>query len=514
MAALLYLHGRGRIDFAINEQVGSLWFFHNLMPCPVCKGVCRCGHSDAAEQSTVSEHVAAVIDPEQYDRSEERFTSSLERVGVSFDSEPMVDVTTALEVAARADRLAQLRPARRTIVLVEPKNPERTLEPGEWRREVSSRVSRYRARRRPRIERSRSLSLNFEPAPPSSSASALPAKKEIAPAAAAPAVDPAASPKTGDLMAMQIEAYGIERYWPKIAPRNENPFWKRSAQAFEPAAATNFEAIPDSGGSPAISQQFDGSTVSDRTSELTQAMSDDEAGGYERKVIEFPAALEPAQQANTGPSWSDTSAELVAAAPILEYGEELAEPMVASPRVFEEEEIGKAEFAARAEASVEPAPPMATVELPAMPKSSPAQPEIRIFAPIAPIYLRAITEVADAFISMSGFLLFSSILMWAGAMPQGRGFMMLAALLPGFFWSLYQYLFLVNTGSTPGMRLTGLKLAEFDGNVVSRSRRRARVLSMSVSTLAAGLGFVWALLDIDHLCWHDRASRTFLTRKI
>jgi len=463
----------------------------------------------------VSEHVAAVIDPEQYDRSEERFTSSLERVGVSFDSEPVVDVTTALEVAARADRLAQLRPARRTIALVEPKNSERTLEPGEWRREVSSRVSRYRARRRPRIERSRSLSLNFEPAPPSSSASALPAKREITPAPAVQAVDPAASPKMEGLMAMQIEAYGIERYWPKIAPRNENPFWKRSAQAFEPTAA-HFEAIPDSGESPAVSQQFDGSTVSDLTSELTQAMSDDEPGSYERKVIEFPATFEPAQQANIGPSWSGTSAELVAAAaaPILECGEELAEPMAASTRVFEEEEIGQAEFAARAEASVEPAPPIATVELPAMPKSSPAQPEIRIFAPIAPIYLRAITEVADAFISMSGFLLFSSILMWAGAMPQGRGFMMLAALLPGFFWSLYQYLFLVNTGSTPGMRLTGLKLAEFDGNVVSRSRRRARVLSMSVSTLAVGLGFVWALLDIDHLCWHDRASRTFLTRRM
>ena len=224
-------------------------------------------------------------------------------------------------------------------------------------------------------------------------------------------------------MAMQIEAYGIERYWPKIAPRNENPFWKRPAQAFEPAAV-QFKAIPDLGESSAVSQQFDGSTVSDLTSELSQAISDDEpgsdevAGSYERKVIEFPATFEPAQQANIGASWSNASAEL-APADARECGEELAEPMVSS-RIFEEEEIGQAELAARAEASVEPAPPMATVELPAMPKSSPAQPEIRTFAPIAPIYLRAITEIADAFISMSGFLLFSSILMWAGAMPQGR----------------------------------------------------------------------------------------------
>lgn len=481
------------------------------MPCPVCKGVCRCGRSDAAEKPLASEHVTALIDPEQHDRSEERFASSLERQGEPLESEPVVDVTTALEAAARAERLAQLRPARRTIVLVEPKAPERTLEPGEWRREVSSRVNRYRARRRPRLERSRSLPLNFESAP-SSPAPALPAQKEAAIAPAEPITEPSL-PEMGNLMAMEMEAYGIERYWPKSAPRNDNPFWKRAAQTAQAAAQS--EAAPASQESSALSHQLDGSTVSDLTLDISQAISDDEPGSNsaadhdQKRIIEFPVALGTAESGKTiDPGWIETGTENAQ----IEDVEELAEPLAASTRVFEAEEISQAELAAEAEASVEPAPPMATVELPAMPQAVQAQPEIRTFAPIAPIYLRAVAEATDGLISLGGVLLFSSILMWMGAMPQGRAFMLLTAIMPGFFWSLYQYLFLVNIGSTPGMRLTGLKLAGFDKNAVSRPRCRARALSMCISTFAAGLGFVWALLDVDHLCWHDRASRTFLTR--
>jgi hypothetical protein len=461
------------------------------------------------------EHVTASIDPEPYDSSEERFASTLDRRGEVFDREPVVDVTTALEAAARAERLAQLRPARRTIVLVEPKSPERAPEPGEWRREVSSRVSRYRARKRPRLERNRSLSLNFEPAPPSLSASTAPATREIAPATPVALPQEASSerkilPTTGDLMAMEIEAYGVERYWPKTAPRNENPFWKRAVQV-APAEATEAtqvrpEDISNSAEPPAVSRQFDGSTVSDLTSDLSEALSSD---GLEEEVIEFPAVMQ-ARELSTGAGWTDA---VPPEAVLSEETEELAEPPAALTRVFEAEEISQAELAAEAAASVTPAPPIATVELPAMPRSAHAEPEIHSFAPIAPVYLRVVAEATDGFISLSGFLLFSSILMWMGAMPQGRAFTMLTAILPGFFWSLYQYLFLVNAGDTPGMRLAGLKLAGFDEKMVSRQRRRARALSMSVSTLAAGLGFIWALLDIDHLCWHDRASRTFLTRK-
>jgi uncharacterized RDD family membrane protein YckC len=471
------------------------------------------------------------MDPEQYDRSEEHFASSLDRQGEASGGEPVVDVTTALEAAARAERLAQLRPARRTIVLVEPKSPERPLEPGEWRREVSSRVSRYRARRRPRPERNRSLSLNFEPAPASPTVSSLlPATKEVAPppismSAQQLIVEQDAVPEAGNLMTMQVEDYGIERYWPKTAPRNENPFWKRAVQSAHAEAVDRDAAKPEEISHSAVSRHFDGSIVSDLTSDLSEVITDEEPGSEEasgtlERIIEFPATLQAANE-ETSASTSRGEAGMdpapveaaFSAAAWSSETEELAEQPAASTRVFEAEEISQAEFATEAATSVEPAPPIATVELPATPQSAHVEPEIRSFAPIAPVYLRAAAEATDGFISLSGFLLFSTILMWFGALPHGRGFTMLVGILPGFFWSLYQYLFLVNAGSTPGMRLAGLKLAGFDEKTVSRQRRRARALSMCVSTLAVGLGFVWALLDIDHLCWHDRASRTFLTRQ-
>jgi len=39
--------------------------------------------------------------------------------------------------------------------------------------------------------------------------------------------------------------------------------------------------------------------------------------------------------------------------------------------------------------------------------------------------------------------------------------------------------------------------------------RRGRILASYFSVAAAGLGFLWMLLDVDHLGWHDRISRTY-----
>ena len=513
------------------------------MPCPVCVGVCRCGHSDAAEKAAASEHVAVVIDPEHSDFSEERFAASLAQAAD-------VDVTTALEAAARSERLAQLRPARRTIVLAESRPAERTLEPGEWRREVSSRVSRYRARRRPRVERPRSLGLNFDPAPPSSSSSSLPLKKAVVPEPVAPLAERELPAQSADLTAMQVEAYGIERCWPNGAARNENPFWKRAAATVEPLDATTRVTQSEARGSEAAdgnpfiminefpvpektfavsSEQLDGSTLSDLTEALS-ALEQSSDDGEEDKIVRFPGRSwsEP----ETGPRTSsvekivqlnpfeiiEINVEPANAEARLEpspetLAEELADPIPAEPHVFEAEEISRAEFASQAEVCVQAAPPIATVELPPLPERAQAAAEVRPLLPVAPLLLRTLMEAVDFFIPMTGFLLFSVILMWMGALPQGKEFAVLAAILPGVFWSLYQYLFLVNAARTPGMWLTDLKLAGFDQNAVSRPRRRARALSMALSTFALGLGFIWMLLDQDRLCWHDRASRTFVTRR-
>jgi hypothetical protein len=53
-------------------------------------------------------------------------------------------------------------------------------------------------------------------------------------------------------------------------------------------------------------------------------------------------------------------------------------------------------------------------------------------------------------------------------------------------------------------------LITFDGGPARRQARRGRSVAMALSTLSLGLGLVWALLDEDTLCWHDRITRTYV----
>jgi uncharacterized RDD family membrane protein YckC len=72
----------------------------------------------------------------------------------------------------------------------------------------------------------------------------------------------------------------------------------------------------------------------------------------------------------------------------------------------------------------------------------------------------------------------------------------------------YEFLFVVYTGSTPGMRAARLRLAAFDGSPLNRRLRRWRVLASLLSAFTAGLGYLWCVVDQDRLCWHDRITRT------
>ena len=75
-------------------------------------------------------------------------------------------------------------------------------------------------------------------------------------------------------------------------------------------------------------------------------------------------------------------------------------------------------------------------------------------------------------------------------------------------WSVYEFSFVVYTGSTLGLRALHLHLAAFDGSPLNRKLRRWRVLASFLSALCVGFGFLWCLLDQDGLCWHDRITRT------
>ena len=88
-----------------------------------------------------------------------------------------------------------------------------------------------------------------------------------------------------------------------------------------------------------------------------------------------------------------------------------------------------------------------------------------------------------------------------------------AALVPALLWAIYEYLLLVYAGKTVGMQVAAIRLATFKGRRPSLRDRRNRVLGLYLSTASLLMGLLWALVDVDALCWHDRMSGTYLTKR-
>ena len=177
--------------------------------------------------------------------------------------------------------------------------------------------------------------------------------------------------------------------------------------------------------------------------------------------------------------------------------EELAETIIDRPRILDVPE------------EVESSAPLADISV--APEEE--QPAIEFELPllVASMSRRVVAGLLDAFVVLAGAGVFLTIALKTGvAAPHDKtGFLVAMAVLC-LFWALYEYLFLVYAGTTPGMQLTRLQLVTFDGNRVRRRARRGRALAMALSSLALALGLIWALLDEDTLCWHDRITRTYV----
>jgi len=65
-------------------------------------------------------------------------------------------------------------------------------------------------------------------------------------------------------------------------------------------------------------------------------------------------------------------------------------------------------------------------------------------------------------------------------------------------------------GQTLGMRAWRLDLVRRDGAAVSLWQATLRFAGAWLSVAAAGLGFLWVLVDRERLAWHDRFSGTEL----
>jgi uncharacterized RDD family membrane protein YckC len=70
----------------------------------------------------------------------------------------------------------------------------------------------------------------------------------------------------------------------------------------------------------------------------------------------------------------------------------------------------------------------------------------------------------------------------------------------GWFWT--------HGGQTLGMRTWNLRLVGAGDTGASWQQALVRFAGACLSWLAFGAGFLWLLVDREHLTWHDRLSKT------
>jgi uncharacterized RDD family membrane protein YckC len=180
--------------------------------------------------------------------------------------------------------------------------------------------------------------------------------------------------------------------------------------------------------------------------------------------------------------------------------DELAEPVFDRPRILDVPDV-------------EPPPPalggilIEPVEQPVLEK----RPGFEIPLQSAPMSRRMAAVAIDALIVLAALGGFSSLFFWITAtVPAFKLAAGTGVILAGIFWVAYQYLLLVYTGTTVGLKFAKLRLDKFDGTPVPRKTRSWRVLASALSGLSLGLGYAWCFLDEDELCWHDRITRTYM----
>lgn len=183
---------------------------------------------------------------------------------------------------------------------------------------------------------------------------------------------------------------------------------------------------------------------------------------------------------------------------------ELAEPVVDQLRIFE----------AVDELAPPPASHLSQIEIaPAEPMLSGPE-ELEVPLQTAPLEQRAYAAAVDVSILIGAMGLFGiTAEFFANSLPLTKPLLESVAIC-GFLLLTIYYLLTLSLGrATAGMRASGLRVTTFLNDPPSRNRMRCRALATVLSYAAMGMGFAWALIDEDRLCWHDRITHTYLTSK-
>ncbi len=352
--------------------------------------------------------------------------------------------------------------------------------PGEeaWRAEVASRVSSYRARRRRKGDEDAIPSLDFGPGSPQTVHAPPPVQR-------------------------------AETRRPSAASRNAfdtNYYRRLNAESIAQVSNVNM-------GATAAAQPEADFEVEENLA-LYQREPEDEALNLELR----PPATDDAfldryciSDAAEPELFAPAGNLLVFRRPVLEpplmpqpSRDELAEPMNNRPRILEVPE----DIMPTVQGSLFP-----EIRLDAdLQEVSCPEPEIEVPRPVAKVTERVMAALTDIGMVGTAGLVFSGMA-WRALpeVPHGKPFWMIMGAATVLFWTVYQHLFLLYAGRTPGMRRMGIRLSTFDGHAPQWVQRRRRARYMIISVATVGLGFLSAFFDESRLCWHDRLSQTFPT---
>jgi uncharacterized RDD family membrane protein YckC len=131
---------------------------------------------------------------------------------------------------------------------------------------------------------------------------------------------------------------------------------------------------------------------------------------------------------------------------------------------------------------------------------------------VAPLGKRFLAGLVDALILLAGGGLFALIFWIVG------GHFTLNALNLSVFGAIatlfvlaYFGMFSALSSSTPGLLMMDLELRSLAGGQPTPAESFWRAFGYLVSGASLLLGFAWALVDSDHLTWHDHMSGTYIT---
>ena len=129
------------------------------------------------------------------------------------------------------------------------------------------------------------------------------------------------------------------------------------------------------------------------------------------------------------------------------------------------------------------------------------------------LFTRFAADITDIAIVAGIYLIFVGVTflqMPEPSMDKRIGGIYIAGLL--ILVGVYFLLFMLSASQTPGMKLRRLVVVTREGTALDPRSACLRGFGYFISIAPLMLGFIWAMIDPEHLTWADKVSGTFLKK--